>query len=272
MKVSYLNNVLYRILIPPVVSVLVYLLMLLVFDRLSEISNNFSPEELFFLMFVTFFLFESYRFWIRKIENIGYLENRLLVRSLILYAGSLLITFIVVFLCISLYYRYFIGLSNFSAEFTSFFIVFVLLGILFHLFYLSILFLDRQSSLILKKEEINRQNIEFELEVFKNKLNPEFLYESLESLICMIRKNDVEYAEEYIDNLALFYRKIIGSRYSEIVCLNQEMIKVNNYLKIRNYRYSNNFIINWKLVSAKEINVVPNMILQIIQLIMRIQS
>ena len=50
MKTNYLNNNIYRLITPPCVAILVYLLMLLIFDRLAEISNNFSPEELIFLM------------------------------------------------------------------------------------------------------------------------------------------------------------------------------------------------------------------------------
>ena len=268
MKTNFLNSPLYRILTPSLVSGLVYLLMLLVFDKLSEIDNNFSPEEFIFLMVVTFLLFESYRFWIKKTEKLKWFEGKGIIKTIVLYSGSLLITFAVVIACFSLYFVYIIGLSEFRTELTSFIIVFTLVGILFHLFYLSIQFLDRQNTLLLQKEEMNRKNIEFELEVFKNKLNPDFLYESFESVISLIRKNDVENAEKYIDHLALFYRRILGNRYSEIISLEEEKLKVKQYLKIRNYKYSNNFIVNWNLNSNEdEIHVVPNMILQTIQLI-----
>lgn len=267
MKTNYLNNSIYRLLAPIVVAILVYLLMLLIFDRLSEISNNFSPEELIFLVLVTAALFESYRFWLLKTEKLKQRTKGKLLKYAIIYSGSLVITVGLVYLLFALYFRYVIGITEFSAELTSFLIIFILVGILFHLFYLSIRFLDRQNTLLLEKEEMNRKNIEFELEVFKNKLNPDFLYESLESVISLIRKDNVDQAEQYIDHLALFYRRILGNRYSEVITLDEEKLKIDEYLKLRNYKYSDNFTIDWNVEKAEDIHVVPNMILQTIQLI-----
>ncbi|WP_421919238.1 histidine kinase [Marinifilum sp.] len=267
MKSNYLNNQFYRLITPPVIAILVYLLMLLIFDRLTDISNNFSPEELMFLIFVTAILFESYRFWLLKTEKNKMLKKSKLIKYTIVYSGSLLITVGLVYFLVAIYFRLVIGISEFSSELISFLIIFTLVGILFHLFYLSIQFLDKQNSLLLEKEEINRKNIEFELEVFRNKLNPDFLYESLESVISMIRKDNVEKAEKYIDHLALFYRRILGSRYSEIITLKEEKHKIDEYLKLRNYNYSGNLIVNWNLDEMENINVVPNMILQTLQLI-----
>ncbi len=268
MKTNYLNHILYRIFAPPLVAVFVYLLILLIFDRLSEITNNFSPEELAFLGIVTFSLFEVYRFWIHKTEKIAYLKERVLLKAIFLFTGSFLITLLLVFAFFSLYFIYFLGLSEFRAELTSFLIVFTLVGILYHLFYLSIRFLDQQNSLLLHKEEMNRKNIEFELEVFKNKLNPDFLFQSLESVISLIRKNEVDQAEKFIDHLALFYRRILGNRFSEIITLEEEIQKLDQYLLIRNNNYNNNFIVNWNIESSvREIHIVPNTILQVLQMI-----
>ena len=268
MKTNYLNHILYRIFAPPLVAVFVYLLILLIFDKLSEIGNNFSPEELVYLGIVTFSLFEAYRFWIQKIEKIVFLRERVFLKFFFLFTGSFLITILLVFAFFSLYFIYFLGLSEFKAELTSFLIVFTLVGILYHLFYLSIRFLDQQKTLLLHKEEINRKNIEFELEVFKNKLNPDFLFQSLESVISLIRKKEVDQAEKFIDNLALFYRRILGNRYSEIITLEEEIQKVNQYILIRNNKYKNNFIVNWNIESSvREINIVPNTILQVLQMI-----
>lgn len=268
MKTNYLNHTIYRIFAPPLVAVFVYLLILLIFDRLSEITNNFSPEELLFLVLVTFSLFESYRFWIQRAEKINYFQDKLLLKSFVLYSGGFLITMAIVNALFSLYFIFFLGISEFSSELISFLIVFTLVGILYHLFYLSIRFLDRQKSLLLQKEELNRKNIEFELEVFKNKINPDFLFQSLESVISLIRKEEIDDAEKFIDHLALFYRRILGNRYSEIVSLEEEIQKVNEYLQIRNLRYNHNFIVNWNIQSdTMDVNVVPNTILQVLQMI-----
>jgi hypothetical protein len=268
MKAQYLNHILYRIFAPPLVSIVVYLLVLLIFDRLSEISNNFSPEEMFFLMLVTFLLFEFYRFWLLKSEKILSKVRNKHIRSFLLYLGSFIITLVVVVCLFTFYFQYLIGVTDFTSEMISFFIVFILVGFLFHLFYMSIRFQDEKKMVLLAKEELNRKNIEYELEVFKNKINPDFLFESMENVISLIRKKEVDYAETYIDHVALFYRRILGNRLSEVITLQEEKAKVDQYLKIKNYTYSNNFVVNWNLENDfEEIFVVPNTLLQTIQMI-----
>jgi len=272
MKTKYLNQSLYRIFAPLVAGLFVYMLILLVFDRLSEIVNNFQPDELVFLVLVNYILFETYRVWINSFENSKrFISSHWLKRSL-LFLGSFIITITEVTVCLWLYFNYYIGISSFGSQLISLLIVFILVGILFHLFYISITFLDKQNALLLKKEEANRKNIKYELEVFRNKINPDFLYNSLEGIISLIRKENVDQAEKHIDYLALFYRRILGNRYSEIISLEDEIKKIEHYLEIQNYLYAGNLILEWHLdTDAKEIMIVPNTVLQAINLIEQTQ-
>ncbi len=272
MKTKYLNQTLYRIFAPFVAGLFVYMLILLVFDRLSEIINNFQPNELVFLILVNYILFETYRIWISNIEKSQHLIKTAWVKTGILFLGSFIITIAEVTTCMWLYFTYYIGMSGFGSQLISMFIVFIIVGILFHLFYISITFLDKQNTLLLQKEEVNRKNIKYELEVFRNKINPDFLYNSLEGIISLIRKEDVDQAEKHIDSLALFYRRILGNRYSEIISLEDEINKIKHYLEIQNYLYSGNLSLNWQLATdTKEIMIVPNTILQAINLIEQTQ-
>tara|TARA_R110001583_G_scaffold16041_2_gene65107 strand:- start:4431 stop:5471 length:1041 start_codon:yes stop_codon:yes gene_type:complete len=272
MKIKYLNQALYRIFAPLVAGVFVYMLILLVFDRLSEIINNFQPDELVFLILVNYILFETYRIWISSIEKSKQFIKTPWVKTGILFLGSFIITIAEVTACMWLYFNYYVGMSSISSFLISFLIVFILVGILFHLFYISITFLDKQNTLLLQKEEVNRKNIQYELEVFRNKINPDFLYNSLEGIISLIRKENVDQAEKHIDYLALFYRRILGNRYSEIISLEDEIKKIEHYLEIQNYQYSGKLNIDWQLkTDAKEIMIVPNTVLQAISLIEQTQ-
>lgn len=272
MKTKYLNQTLYRIFAPLVAGLFVYMLILLVSDRLSEIINNFQPDELVFLILVNYILFETYRIWISSIEKSNLFIKTPWLKTSLLFLGSFVITIVEVTTCIWLYFTYYIGMSSFSSYLVTFLIVFTLVGILFHLFYISITFLDKQNALLLQKEEVNRKNIQYELEVFRNKINPDFLYNSLEGIISLIRKENVDQAEKHIDYLALFYRRILGNRYSEVISLEDEIKKIEHYLEIQNYLYSGNLSIDWQLTTdAKEITIVPNTVLQAIHLIEQTQ-
>ena len=272
MKTKYLNQALYRIFAPLVAGIFVYILILLVFDILSEIINNFQPDELVFLIVVNYILFESYRIWISSIEKSQRFIKTTWIKTGILFLGSFILTITEVSASVWLYFTYYIGISSFGSQLVSFLIVFILVGILFHLFYISITFLDKQNTLLLQKEEVNRKNIQYELEVFRNKINPDFLYNSLEGIISLIRKENIDKAEKHIDYLALFYRRILGNRYSEIISLEDEIKKIEHYLEIQNYQYSGNLKIDWQLkTDAKEIMIVPNTVLQAINLIEQTQ-
>jgi len=272
MKTKYLNQSLFRIFAPLVAGLFVYMLILLLFDRLSEIINNFQPDELVFLILVNYILFETYRIWINSFEKSNKLISTPWLKTSFLFIGSFIITISEVSACLWLYFNYYIGISSFGFQLISLLIVFILVGILFHLFYISISFLDKQNSLLLQKEELNRKNIQYELEVFRNKINPDFLYNSLEGIISLIRKENIDQAEKHIDYLALFYRRILGNRYSEIISLEDEIKKIEHYLEIQNYLYADNLIIEWHLnTDAKEIMIVPNTVLQTISLIEQTQ-
>lgn len=272
MKTKYLNQTLYRIFAPLVAGLFVYMLILLVFDRLSEIINNFQPDELVFLILVNYILFETYRIWIYSIEKSKHFIKTPWIKTGFMFLGSFVITITEVSACVWLYFNYYIGMSSIGSYLISFLIVFILVGILFHLFYISITFLDKQNTLLLRKEEVNRKNIKYELEVFRNKINPDFLYNSLEGIISLIRKDHIDQAEKHIDYLALFYRRILGNRYSEIISLEDEIKKIEHYSEIQNYLYSGNLSIDWQLATdAKEIMIVPNTVLQAINLIEQTQ-
>jgi len=272
MKTKYLNQSLYRIFAPLVAGLFVYILLLLVFDRLSEIVSNFQPDELVFLIVVNYILFETYRLWINTFEKTKRFASTPWIKTGLMFSGSFIITISEVSACLWLYFNYYIGMSSFGSQLISLLIVFILVGILFHLFYISITFLDKQNSLLLQKEELNRKNIRYELEVFRNKINPDFLYHSLEGIISLIRKDQIDQAEKHIDYLALFYRRILGNRYSEIISLEDEIKKVEHYQEIQNYLYSGNLHIEWQLKQdAKQIMIVPNTILQSINLIEQTQ-
>jgi sensor histidine kinase YesM len=272
MKTKYLNQSLYRIFAPLVAGLFVYMLILLVFDRLSEIINNFQPDELVFLILVNYILFETYRVWINSFEKSKRLISTQWLKTSFLFIGSFIITVSEVSACLWLYFNYYIGVSSFGSQLISLLIVFILVGILFHFFYISITFLDKQNTLLLQKEEVNQKNIQYELEVFRNKINPDFLYNALEGIISLIRKENVDQAEKHIDYLALFYRRILGNRYSEIISLEDEIKKIDHYLGIQNYLYAGNLSLEWDLnTDTKEILIVPNTVLQAISLIEQTQ-
>ena len=74
----------------------------------------------------------------------------------------------------------------------------------------------------LKKEDLKRQYLEHQLEIFNNEINPDLLFQSLETLISLVHHN-LDTAEDFVDRLALVYRYILDNRKKELVSVDEEI-------------------------------------------------
>ena len=79
-----------------------------------------------------------------------------------------------------------------------------------------------------------------ELKALQNQINPHFLYNTLDSIIFMIEKNENEKAEQMIVALSKFFRISI-SRGQNIIPLKDEIEHVKNYLLIQKIRFGDQF-------------------------------
>ena len=79
-----------------------------------------------------------------------------------------------------------------------------------------------------------------ELKALQNQINPHFLYNTLDSIIFMIEKNENEKAEQMIVALSKFFRISI-SRGKNIIPLKDEIEHVKNYLLIQKIRFGDQF-------------------------------
>jgi len=109
--------------------------------------------------------------------------------------------------------------------------------------YLNFYFLNQQNQIKLSKEDNKRKELEYQLESFKNIVNPQLLYTNLETLITLIHK-DKDVAEEFVDRLSMVYRYMLTNRNNELVELNQELHALENLLYLLNEKYNQNISFN----------------------------
>jgi LytS/YehU family sensor histidine kinase len=97
-------------------------------------------------------------------------------------------------------------------------------------------YLQRENTLKLTAERQQREVLEMEMTEFKNDINPDLLYESLENVISLLNKKN-DQAEEYIDYLACAYRYVLTNRQRELISLNAEIEAAKNIIRLLNERY-----------------------------------
>ncbi len=232
MKRSLLNQPIFRLIVPPIYGTMMYFLILLINNNLGQLTETMFNRELLVCVVLAYLVSEPIRLVIllflkkyqdelRKPTNIGFL----LVTNLII--GSLII-----FLAAYSYFRFIEGanyLSTFQTPLINLTVVFGVSALLYSLFFLSLFLLTIKNESELKKEDLKRQNLEHQLEIFNNEINPDLLFQSLETLISLVHHN-LDSAEDFVDRLALVYRYILDNRKKELVSVDDEIRASKNLI------------------------------------------
>jgi hypothetical protein len=235
MKKYFIHNAFFRLLAPPVYGVLIYLIILLINNSLFQVNELFSSQEVYMCIGLTFLSFESARVVIlllNRFLNGKYAKARLLVQ---LVAGTLVPTALVL-LAISLYFTYAIGFSITLMQLILFGVIYGFTAILYNLLYVSNDYQLRENTLKLTAERQQREVLEMEMDEFRNDINPDLLYESLENVISLINRKNSD-AEEYIDYLASAYRYVLSNRQQELISLGAEIEAAKNIVRLLNEKY-----------------------------------
>jgi len=269
MKKIFINNAFFRILAPPAYGILVYLLILLINNDVSLISEIFTGQEVYVCIGLSYLLSECLR--INTLINDKFFPtgfssiNRILMQSV----TGIFISIIIISLAISAYFEYIINFSISESQLIVFNIIYAISSLLYNLLYFSNIYMYKQNAERLESEKILTEGLEAELAQFKNEINPMLLYDSLESLITLIHK-DTEEAEDYIDHLSAVYRHILSHRQVELASLKDEIKAVEHIIHLLNYKYDNHIKLITSVDPAEhERPLVPGTIPVIVESIIR---
>ena len=245
----FIHNPLFRLMVPPVYGIMVYLFILTLFDSLYQIRENFFSFEALLIIFMTYLLMEGLRIIILLINRHFPKEKTEGTRIIIQLIASILYGAFITSAIVSLVFLVLVGYSSFLTEFLTFNMIFILSAVLYTMVYYSVYYLNQQNVIVLSKENAIRENLEFELESFKNEINPQFLYDSLESLISLIHKDPLP-AEKFISQLSGVYRYKLESKRNELVDVKDEINATKNLIHILNIKYDDNIQLNLKDISG----------------------
>ncbi len=92
----------------------------------------------------------------------------------------------------------------------------------------------------IENERLKQEKIKSELVAIKNQVNPHFLFNSLNTLNSVIRKNP-ENATDFVDKLSFMYRYILQSSEKGLVTLAEELEFLNSYVYLIKIRYGSRF-------------------------------
>ena len=235
MKRYFIHNAVFRLIAPPVYGTIVYLLILLINNDVIKVNELFVNEELYVCIFLTYLSFESMRLCVILSNRFALRRSEVIVLSVQFICTSM-VSVMLVLTALSLYFKYAVGFSVSETQLWIFGCVFAVTSLLYNLLYISNYYLQKENTLKLNIEKQNREVLEMEMNEFRNDINPDLLYESLENLIGLMYR-DVEKAEDYIDGLASAYRYVLGNRQQELVSVSTEIDAARTLLRLLNEKY-----------------------------------
>ena len=116
---------------------------------------------------------------------------------------------------------------------------------------------------IKKREQDARELVILQFETLKNQVNPHFLFNSLNTLVSMIRQ-DRDIATEYVENLAEYFRNILTFKNIDLIPMTEELALMETYYYLQQKRYGKNLILELELDKKATDSLIPPLTLQIL--------
>lgn len=98
----------------------------------------------------------------------------------------------------------------------------------------------------LAQEQLAKENMQTQLAVLKQQMNPHFLFNSLNTLVNIIPE-DSKKATLFTQRLAAVYRRILEYRHKEMIPLVEELTALQDYIFLLQTRFEDKLIVKWHL-------------------------
>ncbi|MEM1408563.1 MAG: histidine kinase [Bacteroidota bacterium] len=267
MRKIFIHNPFFRLITPVFYGVLVYVLILLINNNLEQLGSTFMNQEVYICIVLVYTLSETLR-W-NAIFNERFFKNNIQSQILWQLLTGIGLSLLVVTIIISAYFKWVYDFSIAESQLIIFNAIYAVSSLLYNLMYFSNVYIEKQNTQLLESENLRTEALESELLQFKNEVNPQLLYESLETLITLIHRN-VEEGEDYIDHLSSVYRYILSHRKVELSTLEQEVNAAKNVVHLLNYQFAGRIKLESKIsVTHSDTPIVPGTFPNLIEMIVR---
>lgn len=115
----------------------------------------------------------------------------------------------------------------------------------------------------LEKEQLEKINVQSQLESLKNQVNPHFLFNSLNSLSSLIDE-EPEKAEQFVDEMAKVYRYLLQTNEDVLTTLDIELGFIQSYYHLLKTRYGAGIQLNVDVAARDRTYQLPPLTLQML--------
>lgn len=217
---------------------------MIAFDEFLKLSQHFFLSVLFSTL-LTLTFWEGNRYiiiWMRRIFPEYNQTGRRVVAEAVL---AVAYVFVVSLLLDEVYYKPVYHVSALAMGFR----ISIVPTVIVYLVYEAVYFFDAWKMNVRKTEALMRENVQSQLEVLKNQLDPHFLFNSMNTLAALIDDENTA-AQDYLERLSDVYRYVLVSRNKNTVLLSDEIAFVDAYVYLNKIRFRENLQVEKQLSTA----------------------
>lgn len=230
MSLAFEIKPVYRMALPLLVGTLTYLAILLAFDSVANITEDFFSRELLFCVISSFFLLELNRLILLYFEKRSTKTTHFFKHSIQLIISSICITIFTISLLLVAYFYWIENMVDpriYLTELSIFNGVFLFVSLMYQGHFLGFYFIHMKFEKDLEVELKEKEELDRSKNQFQYMLNPNFLLLGLESILLRIKEENSEEAEEGILLLSEVYRHSLRTQ-EELVPLHEELMALEN--------------------------------------------
>jgi LytS/YehU family sensor histidine kinase len=117
-------------------------------------------------------------------------------------------------------------------------------------------FYSQWADAVKRMQKLKEEKLIFQYETLKSQVNPHFLFNSLNSLLALVKTNP-SLSEEFILKLSSVYRYILDNEEKETVPLETELDFVRNYFALQKIRDGEKIALKIEIIETNKLLVLP---------------
>ena len=129
--------------------------------------------------------------------------------------------------------------------------------------YEAIYYFRKWKNVELQAEMLKKENLQSQLDSLKRQVNPHFLFNSLNTLSSLMRK-DVDRAELFLDELSKVYRYLLRNNEGELIGLATELQFIHSFFHLMKTRYGSALQMEIQVSEACSDLLLPPLTLQLL--------
>jgi two-component system, LytTR family, sensor kinase len=244
-------------------TVLTLILNYIVFDNYFSDFTVFlwSTLTTFFILIPAFIFYGMIAISLRN----RFPDDSQTFKRLIICIGVFLLLSAVVIAFFLLVYEtvHFFGYEFSEQDYTHCYLVTIVMNVFLTFLNEGISQFERYKVTLVETEQLKKEYLHSQLLGLKSQMNPHFLFNSLNTLSCLIQE-DEEKAEDFLDHMSKVYRYLLRNNEDQLVSLRTEIDMVRSYYFLLKKRHSEALSLSIE-ISEKHLNKeIPPLTLQMI--------